>query len=432
MSLANAGENLWALLQAAVYVLILLEGCCFISLLFQRHHCSRLLGLALCLALSFLLLTILVAGNYQRAAGAVQPLWAAFLALPVWVLPVFLALVYALVLEQMVKSLRSRRSTITRSAVKESVDNLPTGLCFSDKSGAVLLSNRRMQTLCHSLTGSELQDAEQFWAVLNHGPLISGVQRLPGSQSVMLRLPEGSVWQFGRNTIHAGGEEVVELSAADATDLYRLTCQLRENNRSLEDMNRRLQQHNENVEALARSRERLEAKIRIHDDFGQALLATRYLLYREDTALNQPQLLERWRSIVSVLRREAEPARPAGDWESLQAAAAASGVAVRLTGNLPGTGAVRALLIRIAVEALTNAVRHGNATVLNMSVAETSGICTAVFTNNGTVPSGPISLGGGLGALERRLLESGGTMTVTHSPAFRLTVTIPTEGGDPL
>lgn len=427
MILADMSHNLWALLQAVIYALILLEGCCLIRLLDRCRLAARRLALGTAMLLSFLLLIHLDTCNYQCCSGTLRPPYSAISQMPAWVLFLLLPLVYGWVLSLLYEDSRFRRNAITQAAVKESLDNLPTGLCFSDRSGAVLLSNRRIQSLCHTVTGSELQDASQFWAVLSAGDLAPGVQRLPDTANVMLRLKDGSVWTFGQRTIHAGDEDVTELSAADTTDLYHLTCQLRENNRALEDMNRRLQQHSENVDTLARSRELLDTKVRIHDDFGQALLATRYLLSQDGAGMAQDRLLEQWRRIVSVLRREAEPVRPAGDWASLAAAAEASGVQVVLSGSLPESETARNLLIGATAEALTNAVRHGDATVLSLTLTASDGLCTAVFTNNGTPPKGPIAMGGGLSALERRLRDVGGSLAVTSSPAFALTVTIPTE-----
>jgi len=61
------------------------------------------------------------------------------------------------------KEKKSLKESITRASIKESIDNLPMGLCFSTKNGIVLLSNRSMNQLCHKITGSELQDGEFFW-----------------------------------------------------------------------------------------------------------------------------------------------------------------------------------------------------------------------------------------------------------------------------
>ena len=54
---------------------------------------------------------------------------------------------------------RRRRNAITPSSVKESLDRLETGLCFSYPNGLVILTNHRMNELCHELFGSALQNS---------------------------------------------------------------------------------------------------------------------------------------------------------------------------------------------------------------------------------------------------------------------------------
>ncbi len=48
-------------------------------------------------------------------------------------------------------------------SIKEGIEHLPTGLCFCDEDGLVLLTNRRMSDLCHAITGGALLDAGAFW-----------------------------------------------------------------------------------------------------------------------------------------------------------------------------------------------------------------------------------------------------------------------------
>lgn len=40
-----------------------------------------------------------------------------------------------------------------RRAIKESADNLPSGICFADSNGVIILCNRQMHRLCHRSFG---------------------------------------------------------------------------------------------------------------------------------------------------------------------------------------------------------------------------------------------------------------------------------------
>lgn len=319
--------------------------------------------------------------------------------------------------------LNHRRSTVTRSSIKESVDNLPTGLCFSASSGLVLLANRRMHTLCLALTGEKLQNAEQFWQALCR-------EGSSGSFHPVLHLPDGTVWTFSRQTLGEGEQAVVQITAADTTQLHGLTDQLREKNRELAAMNARLRKYGESVDELTRSRERLETKARIHDQLGQALLATRHFLCQETG--DPGPVFDQWKRNIAVLRLEAELPEEPDPIERFLEAAGSAGVEVELEGELPPGDPARQVILSAAAEALTNGVRHAAATRLRIQLSQSPLEYLARFTNDGCPPKGEIAEGGGLGSLRRRVEQLGGTMTLASSPIFVLTISLPKERGDVL
>lgn len=316
-----------------------------------------------------------------------------------------------------------RKNTVTRASIKESMDNLPTGLCFAAPSGIVLLSNRRMNGLCLAITGEKLQNAEHFWQALCRKGSDEGGHPV-------LHLPDGIVWTFSRQTLGQREDTVVQFTAADTTQLHGLTDQLREQNQELAAMNARLRKYGASVDELTRSRERLETKARIHDQLGQALLATRHFLCQEEG--DPAPVFDQWRRNISVLRLEAElPAEPPPLKRFLDAAQSA-GICVDLEGALPARDPARQVILSAAAEALTNGVRHAAATRLRIQISRRPEVYVARFTNNGHPPQGEIAEGGGLGSLRRRVEQMGGTMTVASSPAFVLTISLPQERCDVL
>ena len=317
-----------------------------------------------------------------------------------------------------------RKNTVTRASIKESMDNLPTGLCFAAPSGIVLLSNRRMNGLCLAITGEKLQNAEHFWQALCRKGSDEGGHPV-------LHLPDGTVWTFSRQTLGQREDTVVQFTAADTTQLHGLTDQLREQNQELAAMNARLRKYGASVDELTRSRERLETKARIHDQLGQALLATRHFLCQEES--DPTPVFDQWRRNIAVLHLEAElPAEP-DPLERFLEAARSAGIHVDLEGELPAReDPARQVILSAAAEALTNGVRHAAATRLRIQLSQSQGACVARFTDNGHPPQEEITEGGGLSSLRRRVEQMGGTMTVASSPAFVLTISLPQERGDVL
>ena len=349
--------------------------------------------------------------------------------LPLWSVLPGLALLGTGTVVLIWKTLSYRRTTLNRLAIKESFDNLPTGLCFSGPEGFVLLANRKMEQLCFELTGEDLQDAGYFWEQLTKktGQMQAGAA-IYGEQPCFC-LENQEIWTFQKDVLNTDSRQLIQLTAVNITELYHLLEQLEQKHLELKKMNGRLWQYSENMESYVRSREILETKMRIHKEIGQALLASRVYISQKIPELTEQDILKRWESVVLVLKKEAEPEVPENKWLQFVRAAGDAGVQVAASGSIPTDPVQQEYLLMAAVEALTNAVRHGEADQLKIVLTEENGYIRACFFNNGKKPIAPVREGGGLGALRIRLEEAGGSMQILTAPEFCLSVLLPKKGG---
>ena len=308
-----------------------------------------------------------------------------------------------------------RENTIDKSSIKEGVDQISSGLCFYIEGGRVILVNGRMNVLCHAIAGQSLQDAEQFWNILSGGEVQPGVERLSFGSYPNFRLPDGSVWSFAREKL----DGFLQLTAADTTQQQALMDELREKNLDLAALNLRLRKYGENVDELARSKERLETKVRIHGELGQALLAARRYLLDETT---QEPPVDIWRRNIAMLRKEMESGKAEDPMQILRKAAASAGVRLNIQGRMPENTQYRQIFLGAASESLTNAVFHAGARTLNVVLSESETEWTMRFTNDGARPTVPVTEGGGLSTLRRKLEGAGAAMTVESSPEFALII----------
>ena len=311
---------------------------------------------------------------------------------------------------------RFRKTTITRSSIKEGVDKITSGLCFYMTGGRVILANSCMNELSHRIVGQDLQNAEAFWLILSGGEVLPGVERISFGSYPYFRLPDGSVWTFSRDDL----DGFIQLTAADTTLQQNLTDELRDKNLDLAALNLRLRRYSENVDELAREKERLETKVRIHGELGQALLvARRYLV---DQTQQAPPL-DIWRNNIAMLRKEMEGNKTEDPLRILQKAAKSAGVQLSIRGQLPQKQEYRRFFLVAASEALTNAVFHAGARTLTVDLTETEDHWKMCFTNAGTSPEKTIIEGGGLGSLRRKAESIGATMRVLSQSEFALIIT---------
>ena len=173
-----------------------------------------------------------------------------------------------------IKEISYRKNTITRSSIKESIDKLNAGLCFAIPNGRTILVNAVMNKLCYALTGRDLQNADSFWNRLSSNDIQNDVECLEKGANPCYRLADGSVWRFSRENLPS----FVQITASDITQVYAVNNSLQEKNKDLKALNMRLREYGESIVELTRSKERLETKVNIHRELGQALLATRRYL----------------------------------------------------------------------------------------------------------------------------------------------------------
>lgn len=322
-----------------------------------------------------------------------------------------------------IKEMNHRRRAITSFSVKESFDYLDTGLCFSKENGSVYLVNYRMNALCHSLIGHELQNANAFWQKLVDGNVLPGVVCISRGEHPEYALPDGNIWSFVREEI----DSITQITAADVTSLHNLTNRFKEKNTELEAMNLRLRKYGETVDETTKEKERLETKVRIHNEIGQALLRSRYCLQNDDTDINAA--IENWKRNIAVLKMETVAQNSTSPLQLLFDAAESAGIKIHVDGDLPDGDDTRQLFVLSATEALTNAVRHADAKQLFIKFYQKGDLYFAHYTNDGSIPAKEIVEGGGLGYLRKKIERAGGNMQVLSKPQFELIVCVEKKGG---
>ena len=402
-------------------------GICMLPSVFSRKKLIPKLLVPICIILSGAMLILFAAQvKSEHPAWKLTPIIERVTSLPI-ILPVLLLLVIiAALLTVALKERKFEKNSITRSSVKESLDYLNTGLCFAYKNGMVMLINHRMNNLSHTIFGRDLQNANRFWESLSNGEIQSGVTRLSMGANPSLRLPDKTVWTFAREVI----DGITQLTAAETTQLNKLTEELKEKNAELSVMNERLRKYGENVDKLTREKERLETKAHIHRELGQTLLTTRRYLRSEND--NPQELLNMLKRNITMLRMESESPKNDKPIVMLMKAAHSVGIEVQITGQMPKQEDANRLFFEAATEALTNAVRHADAKKLCVELTEDDRTYSVSFANDGNQPQNEIVEGGGLGSLRLKTEQIGGTMEVLNQPEFVLKLTVLKKRGDNL
>lgn len=410
----------------ALFFLALCGGIYLIFTTFRgRYRFSQVIITALVLintAITVLYMTDIRTVKQNRVPSQLSN---AFCGLPILIPILFLLACIAFYIYVLVKEIIYRHRHLTHSSIKEGLDKISSGLCFSRENGRIVLVNQRMEQLCHIMVGRDLQNAALFWDILTKGEILPEVTRITDGFNPIFRLPDGSVWTFSQKKIG----DIFQLSASEITQLQQITDELTEKNVQLVALNKRLKKYGENVDKLTRSKERLDVKARIHRDLGQALLASRRYLVSETEVPSETFKL--WRDNIAMLRMEAKVKDEETPMEMLSRMISATGVICDFVGEMPADKNAQKLFILAAAEALTNAISHARAKTLTITLTEDETNYIARYTNDGAVPdSNVIKEGGGLSSLRQKIENEGGEMTVKGKPYFLLTVVLTKRKGE--
>ena len=165
-------------------------------------------------------------------------------------------------------------------------------------------------------------------------------------------------------------------------------------------------------------------KMRVHDDIGHSILsARRALLSNEDIEAVRSNA-SAWEKSIELLHHANNMPDQPDPMEYAEKRAEALGVKLIVNGDLPNNSKLRYLFSLAVRECVTNCVRHANGNEVYVTVSADRDGYTAILTNNGRVPDGRITEGGGLSALRRRIEKNNGNMTVQSLPRFALTVSL--------
>lgn len=403
MTAFSALPELW---QTLIPLLIMLEAVLELGLFLYQVICRRTVLRCLpCAIISVILVVLLFSvtqgdPNNGKDAFLLGAPWGIFAA------AILLGAVHFSA--ALPREYRRSKNELSAFSIKEAIDKLPMGICFSDPLGRIILCNDLMRNLVFLLSDRSLQIINDFDSTL-----------IKEDYSVF---PDGTVWQFRTQAVSVNGNDRWrQITAQNVTELYHGYIRQNEINEELREVNGRLREMYERMADDIKEKENLELKVYIHDTIGRSLLTIRDII---ENGADADGKLEALREAVSVL--SSDRARLNCTMDEVRETAEKLGVKLHAEGGLPSGSTAEALTAAAVAECVTNCVRHAGGNEVYVRIAaRNSAVYDITITNNGKKPEGPIIEGSGLSGLRRRIEAAGGEMHTAFSPRFALLITLP-------
>ena len=159
------------------------------------------------------------------------------------------------------------RKIINHRSIKESFDNLPTGVCFFNEAGLPVLCNHAMQRFSFAVCGKDVQYITDLEYCLADDFIPTTDVKKDGRVFV---LPDSRAWHLEKRTFtNESGNRYTQYIATDVTELHEHRVELQEENAQLRRVQSDLQVLSANVVTVTREEEILNTKMRVHDEMGR-------------------------------------------------------------------------------------------------------------------------------------------------------------------
>ena len=421
-SYVTYGVKLHNILMVLMEISLILELWIFFSRLIRSAGLKKIMRIGILFLMSFVLMCFFLNDHRYQIGENNHPSF--LLKIPIWIFLAGMSLLMICLCLLVRNEILTCRKNISAWSVKETMDDVPCGVCVSDSWGRIVLSNKKMRELSRMLIGAVLQNYEDLKQVLDGNKSVQGVTRLSPENSV-LYLPNGTVWMFQNYMLTE--EEVagyLQTVAFDVTEIYFNSEKIRMKNEKLELLNQKLKKMYEQIDESIREQETLKMKMQVHDSFGRSLLTIRRMLEgnkEPDYMKNQLEILKQSVYILSgIMQDDTEK-----QYEESIKHAEKLGVSVEIEGELCDEYQVALITDKAIRECVTNCIRHAHGRRVYVQSHKTREGWKVCITNDGERPKEGCREGGGLSALREVVERDGGEMTTKFEPEFMLALKLP-------
>jgi len=318
------------------------------------------------------------------------------------------------------------KTSISALSVKRAIDTMNTGVLFCQEDGHILLSNKVMQHLMFTITGKVYRNAIDFFDVLLSDDYKARYKKTELEGQSVYILTDDTAWMLTKTNILLGKKKYIHISIGDVTKLWTLTAKLKDKDKELRQKSNELKKIITNLHVRSKEKEIQNAKMRVHDILGQRLSVLLRIIQNEQNP-DYGLLTSLLKGLLAELKAEKNEIGPYDEIENIKQIFHTIGVDIDFYGQLPQDSDQASLFVDIIREGATNAVRHSLATQISISIDADllDNTYTVTIKNNGYLTNSPITPGGGISRMKKRVDAYGGELKIIQSPVFTLSAEIP-------
>lgn len=321
-----------------------------------------------------------------------------------------------------------KSGTLSPSSINEATDDLPTGLCFIDPEGRIVLCNHIMSELTATFLGHSARSKAEIDKLLAAANDEGILDIYPAAGSSIY----SHLWKFKLYPLTSPEVEgYTQITAYDVTELSEGIRLLNSENKEMKIINKVLSRMYDRLADRVRERETLDLKMKIHNNIGTSLIRIGELIDDKGSEATEAS--------GEDISRQLDILKDAVDYlvddfregfitlRDMQSKARSMGGELAVIGDFPSDEVIDRLLASAAGECMTNCIRHAGGNRVNLRITEDESCVRGEFTNNGIPPQKPVVEGGGLTSLRRKVEAEGGRLAIHIEPVFKMELLLPKQ-----
>ena len=322
--------------------------------------------------------------------------------------------------------LMRHKTTLTMLSVGEAIKNLRGGILYYNRHGRVLLMNDSMQDYLYTLEiGGHLFGVANVWKTLENLSSQSGLNRelkLNDENRVLVEVGEGSYKLFQKRTVVLNDEVTEQIVAVDVTEGVLLNRQMQQSNAELMAANEKLKLELSKLENEAKSEAVAGMHRRVHNNIGQRMSIIHQFL---ESGNEDPDALRQVIDLACGISTCLSTFDDNPDeLASLQEAFHLVGLSLEIEGEVSLDATLRDSLVSIIREASTNALKHGEAKNVWVTISENDDGFRIKIKNDGKGANPPLREGCGLTYMRKLVEGIGGSFNVSSLTPFIIEIEV--------
>lgn len=302
------------------------------------------------------------------------------------------------------KGIYVQRTQISEYSIKQTVDNSDTGIMVLKDRDRIAMQNSAMYQMLEKLNIKS-----------DYISQIKEKKKDMIDNSYVIEIEE-------QNYLFYIDEAKQEVTAYNIDEEYRLYQEMEEQNRKISENNKSILWTIDNIKNLNKEKNILKMKNKFHDILGQRLALLQAFLNQDE---NKKDNFEEIKFMIEKMFVELEEDSTAKhSLQDLIRIYYNAGVELKVAGELPKDEGKARVLYEIIREAVTNAIKHANATLISIAISESLEGILMNIKNNGNKSSEVVREHDGIKGMRSKLEKIGGKLTIKTRPEFEIEVSV--------